>query len=152
MAKWLAGIAASIVAALIIWFLTHEGGPLNPKSDPVEETAVLRIVDIDVTEAQVNGRSHARVSVFNEGEATGESCSVWWFSGSEVAAQLEAGLLASKSAVSGDFGLTPGETEIVELDSLPYTSAGVFRSYLQASCAGFDIVSDDFTREVVVRP
>ena len=28
--KWLAGIAASVTGALIIWWLTHPGGPFNP--------------------------------------------------------------------------------------------------------------------------
>lgn len=35
--KWLAGIAASIIAALVIWWLTHPDGPLNP--DEPEVTA-----------------------------------------------------------------------------------------------------------------
>lgn len=30
MRKWLAGILASIVAAVAVWWLTHPGGPLNP--------------------------------------------------------------------------------------------------------------------------
>jgi hypothetical protein len=30
--KWLAGIVATVIAALIIWYLTKEGGILNPSS------------------------------------------------------------------------------------------------------------------------
>ena len=33
--KWLAGIAASIIAALTIWWLTSPGGPLNPEDPEV---------------------------------------------------------------------------------------------------------------------
>ena len=29
--KWVAGIAASIIAALVVWWLTSPGGPLNPR-------------------------------------------------------------------------------------------------------------------------
>jgi hypothetical protein len=34
--KWLAGIAASIIAALGMWWLTSPGGPLNPEDPEVE--------------------------------------------------------------------------------------------------------------------
>ncbi len=30
MLKWFGGIAASLIVGLLIWFLTHAGGPLNP--------------------------------------------------------------------------------------------------------------------------
>jgi len=34
--KWVAGIAASIIAALTIWWLTSPGGPLNPEEPEVD--------------------------------------------------------------------------------------------------------------------
>ncbi len=105
--KWLAGIAASIIAALIIWFLTHSGGPLNPIPAPVADKPILRIVDVQVTHAPLGGTAHATVKVFNEGKATGEACTVWWYSGSDVGKELASGLNASKAAVSDAFGLPP---------------------------------------------
>ena len=34
LAKWVGGILGSVIAALAIWWLTHPGGPLNPKKPP----------------------------------------------------------------------------------------------------------------------
>lgn len=150
--KWLAGIAASIITALIIWFLTHSGGPLNPAPSPVEDRPVLRIVDFQATNAPLGGTAHATVSVFNEGKATGEACSVWWYSGSDVGKELASGLLASKSAVSYEFGLVPNQTKVVELDSLPYIEPGVFRSYAQVSCMGTNNVSIEYYKDIAVQP
>jgi hypothetical protein len=33
MGKWLAGIAATVIAAVVIWYLTKEGGPFNQLRD-----------------------------------------------------------------------------------------------------------------------
>ncbi len=150
--KWLAGIAASVLAALIIWFLTHAGGPLNPGSPIDASKPILRIVDFQVTDAPLGGTAHAKVAVYNEGEAAGEACTVWWYSGSDVGKELAAGKLASRSAVSHEFGLVPDQTQVVELDSLVYTEPGVFRSYVQASCAGADITSIEYYKDVAVKP
>lgn len=150
--KWLAGIVASVLAALIIWFLTRAGGPLNPGSPIDESKPILRIVDFQVTDAPLGGRAHAKVAVFNEGEAAGEACSVWWYSGSDVGKELAAGRSASQSAVSPEFGLVPNQTNVVELDSLVYTEPGVFRSYVRASCAGMNIVSIEYYKDVAVKP
>jgi hypothetical protein len=150
--KWLAGIAASIIAALIIWFLTHAGGPLNRGTPIAEDKPILRIVDFHVTDAPLGGIAHATVSVFNEGKATGEACRVWWYSGSDVGKELAAGKSASKSATSHEFGLPPGQTSVVEPDSLMYTELGMFRSYVQASCAGADITSTEYYKDVAVKP
>lgn len=150
--KWLAGIAASVLAALIIWFLTRAGGPLNPGAPIAENKPILRIVDFQVSDAPLGGRAHAKVAVFNEGKATGEACTIWWYSGSDVGKELAAGLNASHSSVSHEFGLIPEQTQLIELDSLVYTEPGVFRSYVQASCAGADITSTEYYRDVAVQP
>ena len=148
--KWLAGIAASIITTLVIWYLTHSGGPLNPS--PSDDEPILRIVDFQITDAPLGGRAHATVSVFNEGSVTGEACTVWWYSGTNVARELDEGRGASEAASSYEFGLPPGKTKVVEMDSLPYTEIGEFRSYIQASCSGVDIISIEYYQFVKVRP
>ncbi len=150
--KWLAGIAASVIAALIIWYLTHPGGPLNRGVPIAGDKPVLRIVDFQVTGAPLGGRAHTKVAVFNEGKVTGEGCSVWWYSGSDVGKELAAGKIGSQAATSHDFGFPPGQTSVVEFDSLVYTEPGVFRSYVQASCAGMDITSMEYYKDVAVNP
>lgn len=149
--KWLAGSAASVIAALVIWFLTRAGGPLNPGTPIAEDKPILRIVDFQITNAPLGGTAHTKVAVFNEGKVTGEACTVWWYSGSDVGKELAAGKLASQAATSHEFGLPPGQTNVVEFDSLVYKEPGVFRSYVQASCAGADITSTEYYKDVAVK-
>ena len=94
-----------------------------------EPRPVLKIVDFQVSDAPVGGQARAEVTVFNEGDSTGEFCTVWWYSGSEVAHQLEQGLLPGQAATSEEFGLRPEETRQITVWSLPYGEPGRFRSW-----------------------
>jgi len=44
--KWVAGIAASIIAALVVWWLTSPGGPLNPELEAPHAPAITATGDL----------------------------------------------------------------------------------------------------------
>lgn len=150
--KWLLGILTAVLTGVLVWWLTHPGGPLNPEVPPATPKPVLRIVDVRVTAATVGGRASATVGIYNEGDVTGEACTVWWYSGDTVAHELEQGKNASEATTSREFGITPDQTQQVQLDSGIYTSPGTYGSYFQASCAGTNIVSREYHQDVVVNP
>ena len=70
--KWLGGIMAAVITAVLVWWLTAPGGLLNPKEATQEPRPVLKIVDFQVSDAPVGGQARAEVTVFNEGDSTGE--------------------------------------------------------------------------------
>jgi len=150
--KWLAGIAATIIGAVVIWSLTHPGGLFNPVTPTPQSKPNLKVIDFKVTNAFVGERAQASLTVYNEGDATGEACKVWWYSGSAVGMQLKQGLLPQQAAVSTEFGLRPKETQQISLSSLVYTELGTFRSYAQVECSGVNITSNEFYKDVIVVP
>ncbi len=148
--KWLLGVVTAVLITTLGWWLTHPGGPLNRIQPTPEPKPILRIVDVQVDTAKAGGTAHAAVSIYNEGKVTGEGCSVWWYSGTKVAQELDQGLLPSEAATSNEFGILPGQTQQIELNSLPYSDLGTFRSYLQAQCTGVNITSIEYYVNVVV--
>jgi len=148
--KWLAGILATVLSAAMVWWLTHPGGPLNPAVPPTSPAAVLRIVDVQVSGPAIAGRASAVVSLYNEGQATGEACTLWWYSGEKVAQQLDQGLEPSDATTSQPFGITPGQTRQISVESGAYSRPGMYRSFLEASCVGVDITSMRYYQDVVV--
>ena len=146
--KWLAGILATVLSAVLIWSLTHPGGLLNPEEPTPPQVPVLRIVDVQVSPASVGGVAVA--TVYNEGQVTGEACHLWWYSGDTVARQLEEGMEPSEASQSADFGLTPGQTRTVGVTSRPYSSVGRQGSYLQAFCSGDNVTSIRYFQDVQV--
>ena len=149
--KWLAGLVAAVITAVLVWWLTAPGGLLNPEEATPEPKPVLKIVDFQVSDAPVGGQARAEVTVFNEGDSTGEFCTVWWYSGSEVSRQLEQGLLPGQAATSEEFGLRPQESKQISLWSLVYSEPGRFRSLAEVSCSGTNITSAQFVAYVTVK-
>ena len=144
------GIVGSVVAALLVWWLTSSGGPLNPTPRPPSPPAPLSIVAAKINDARVPGAATAQVTVYNNGTLAGEDCKVWWYSGSAVADELARDRLPSTAAVSEVFGLRPAETRVVDITSLPYTAPGDFDSRLEVSCLGVNFVSGRLARRVRV--
>ncbi|MEP0761363.1 MAG: hypothetical protein HRF48_01355 [Chloroflexota bacterium] len=149
--KGLGGIMAAVITAVLVWWLTAPGGLLNPEDATQAPRPVLKIVDFQVGDAPVGGQARAEVTVFNEGDSTGEFCTVWWYSGSEVAHRLEQGLLPGQAAVSGEFGLRPQESKQITVWSLPYGEPGRFRSLAEVTCSGTNITSAQFVAYVTVK-
>ena len=74
--KWLLGIFTTLCTGLILWWLTHEGGPLNP--------ARPRLTIIDWTFPHepfktdaVAAWYKAEMIIANDGASTAEGCSVY---------------------------------------------------------------------------
>jgi hypothetical protein len=148
--KWVLGILGSVVAALLVWWLTHSGGPLNPLPPAKRAPAPLSIVAVQIADARVPGSATARVTVYNNGTSAGEDCKVSWYSGSDVAAELASNHEPSTSAVSEVFGLRPAETRLVDITSLPYAAPGSFDSLFQVQCLGVNVTSERLARRVRV--
>ncbi len=149
--KWVGGIVAAVMTAVLVWWLTEPGGLLNPQDATQGPRPVLKIVNFQVSEAPVGGKARADITVFNEGDSTGEFCTVWWYSGSEVGRRLEQGLLPGQAAVSEEFGLRPQESRQVTMWSLVYSEPGRFRSMAEVSCSGANVTSAQFVEYVTVK-
>jgi hypothetical protein len=149
-AKWVVSILGSVAAALLVWWLTHSGGPLNPLPPTPTASAPLSIVAVQITDARVPESATAQVSIYNNGTSASEDCKVWWYSGSDVAAELASNHEPSTSAVSEVFGLRPAETRVVTITSLPYTAPGSFDSRIQVCCLGVNVCSERLARRVRV--
>ena len=149
-AKLVTGILGTVTAALLVWWLTHSGGPLNPIPPAKETAAPLSIVAVQIVDARVPGSATASVTVYNNLTSADEDCKVLWYSGSEVAAELASGHEPSTSAVSETFGLRPAETRIVRITSLPYNAPGSFDSRFQVNCLGVNVTSERLARRVRV--
>lgn len=82
MGKWLAGILATICGGVILWWLTHEGGPLNPPRpqppDHVPTPAHITFTAFDAEPARLNSNVRGRFSVYNDGETIAEGCNIYF--------------------------------------------------------------------------
>lgn len=82
MGKWLAGILATICGGVALWWLTHEGGPLNrPKPQPpahIPTSAHIVITAFDAAPTRLNSNIIGRFTVYNDGETTAENCNIYY--------------------------------------------------------------------------
>ncbi len=73
---WLAGVLTTLFTGLILWWLTDEGGPLNPGKPPH-----LAIIAWNYSQPDKNHSayviSEGRLTVHNDGESTAENCAVY---------------------------------------------------------------------------
>lgn len=72
---WVAGIVASVLGGLVLFVLTHEGGPLNPKPDPPTPPMLGEITDVQMGTASPCCTFSVQVKLegFN-----GQTCPVRW--------------------------------------------------------------------------
>ena len=136
MTKWLSGIAATILGGVILWWLTHQGGPLNPTPRPSEPALNVKLTAFDPGSPFVGEGSTGHFTIYNEGDITGQDCKVYWYSGTEVAEELASGKLPQKASVSDPFGLKPKESRELTMQSLVYTGPGQFETEADVSCLG----------------
>jgi hypothetical protein len=147
--KWAAGIIGAVLAGVLIWLLTSPTSPIHQQNPP-EDKPILRIVGINVGTASIAGTASADVKVYNEGSATAEACTVWWYSGGKVAEELDQGLVPSHASTSEPFGLIPDEAKSIAVTSIGYDKPGSYRSEFEVSCSGTDVVSRRFVEYVTV--
>jgi hypothetical protein len=145
---WVGGIAATVIAALVIWWFTHPGGILV--EEPPLPKPILKILEFEASNVYVGEESEASFTVYNEGKTTAEHCTILWYSGSEVGKQLDQGMLPQKATVSHEFGLRPEETKKISMWSLIYNEPGEFNSIAQVECTNGG--SEKFYKVVTVFP
>jgi hypothetical protein len=86
MGKWLGGILATICGGVVLWWLTHEGGPLNrqkpqaplPAHVSIPAHIVITAFDVDPQPAHLNSTFSGRFTVYNDGESTAEDCLIYY--------------------------------------------------------------------------
>jgi hypothetical protein len=73
--KWAAGVAATVIGALLIWGATREGGWFNPTPPPPAPVARVSIVEFDAPFPLTNDENHiATFTIANEGNAVARGC------------------------------------------------------------------------------
>jgi hypothetical protein len=81
MSKWFAGILATICGGVVLWWLTHEGGPLNPaKPQPslrAPTPAHIVFTAFQADPARLNSNIIGRFTVYNDGETIAEGCNIY---------------------------------------------------------------------------
>jgi len=73
--KWFAGVLTTVGTGLVLWWITHQGGPLNPNK-PVH----LAIIAWKYSQGSSIGNlltSPGQITIHNDGESTAENCKVY---------------------------------------------------------------------------
>lgn len=121
--KWLAGILATVIGALIIWFLTSEGGLLNPPEEPD-----LKFLEVEHTNNISPGQSFdLTVRVINESETAAESCTINLYAGRQSFGVNQTPDTPIRQDIRGIGGFAPGETKTVTVTGFdpPFTEPGL---------------------------
>ena len=104
---WIAGVAGSVIAGVVIWALTADDGPLSQPEVPVSP---FQIVDVQLsggdTTYKVGQPIRYTATVVNAGEQAGNGCR---FSASPQRVDVESNV-AHATRAGEPFGLLPGET------------------------------------------
>lgn len=121
--KWVGSILAGVIVSLIIWFLTNEGGPLNPAPEPD-----LKFLELNQVAAVAPGQSfELEIMLFNEGAATAENCTVNLYSGRHTF-RVNMGVPDTpiRQDIRGIGGITPSERKSITVMGIdpPFISAG----------------------------
>jgi hypothetical protein len=71
--KWIAGIAATVIGGVLVWWLTSAGGPFDPQSPEIGIAALSPTPVVNVGQA-----ASAGLTVRNDGDAAARRCKVLW--------------------------------------------------------------------------
>lgn len=114
--KWIAGIAAAVLTALVVAWLTSPSPPPPKKCDVV-------IKEINRPQMFVNKKEKFTFNVINQAEVTATDCQIHW----------ESKKWDSKQT-SGSFGLGPGESRDVSIWSKEFKEDGLFETIAHVKC------------------
>lgn len=139
--KFVLGVAGSVVAAVIAFFLISPGGVLNPKPSPVPAEA--RITAFNGPNYSAVGEIPTRsFTVYNGGEEAAEMCEIFWYPfgekthGGDIVLSEQFTLLANQTK---DFTLTGYSG---------YTEAAIFDETADVFCELTDYHSPEVRRVV----
>lgn len=136
--KWVLGIAASVIAALVTGYLTDWfgiGGPAN--------RAIVRVVAFEQYGNVSSQAPSATITVENEGKKTAENCVINWTPG------MNGSFGVPYQATSTAFALDLDGRQAVNLESR-YTYGGTGTFYGKAWAACSNAVSPADTATVFV--
>ncbi len=129
-------ILVAVIGAVIVFYLTHPGGPLNPQQKPVAD---LYIANTELVEARVGQGAVMRFKVYNGGDAFAVGCAVYWESGEEFSQRYETNTLEPNTSyrftTSERVDLKPSETTFITSTSVPYEQPGHKYSRIFVGCA-----------------
>ena len=141
MNKFVVGIAASVAAAVIAFFLVGPGGVFNP--DDPKRPAEARITAFNGPDYSSVGEVPVRkFTVYNGGESAAEMCNIFWnpFGPDPQVAD---------SVLSEEFTLKPGEARDISVQAdRSYDTAAVFDEGAKVFCEASDYRSPVVTRVV----
>ena len=132
--RWIAGISATVIGALIVWWLTQPGGLLNRK----QHILILAFAPSSLVAIPSQPLS-AHAEVYNDGNVPAQQCRVKWdIRGSK-----------SEPALTDVFGLRPenGREFTLQQAGVP-DSPGTYNSSASVECKGFG--SDPFSVQIKV--
>lgn len=142
--KWVGGIVGTIITGVVVWWLTHSGGPLNPIKPPVEpEEPKPRVV---ITEFHVDEpviippdkTTKATITVYNENNITASQCKILWSSHGKNFSPIE----------MHDFGLPPNKSKTLIINSGIYRETGLYKSFVYVKCK--NCTSDTVDKDISV--
>jgi hypothetical protein len=133
MGKWIAGIVAAVIAAVIGAWMMSPGGPLNPQKPDVT------ITSFNVQNGVAGNAVNAYFEAENDGDGTAQACVVLWYSHGYD--------FDPRRSVS--FGLSPGESQSLTVTSWVYDTSGVYTSYARIVCAN-DASDQDWSSQVLI--
>jgi hypothetical protein len=129
--KWVAGILASIIAAVAIWWLTREGGPLNPAPEKPAPTGAIVITDAFFGEIFAAAPIDATFTIYNQGDTAAEECGLYWSS-----EYLASGVSIQNAwPAQPIFGLPPGASRTLAVHSEPLGDPGEYTFRYTVACA-----------------
>jgi hypothetical protein len=137
MDKWLAGVAATVVATVVTAFVTNWfgiGAAPTPEDVPTSEVApnraVARIVAFNQSGSRVGQLPAAEITVENRGKKTAENCIVHWRSGIVFASGLP------QAVASQEFPLQASQSLTVRLFSpIRWTAGGLASATAWIACS-----------------
>jgi hypothetical protein len=143
--KFVIAVAASVVAAVIGYFLIGPGGLFNP--DPPKRSAEARITAFNGPNYSSVGQTPMRsFTVYNGGEEAAEMCSIFW---NPFGPDPE----VADSVLSSEFTLKPGETKDMSITAdRAYAEQAIFDEGASVFCEASDYHSPAVTRVVNTHP
>jgi hypothetical protein len=132
--KWLAGVAAAVVATVITAFVTDWFGLGGERPSDDRESApaqaVARITAFNQSGSRVGEQPEAEITVENQGTTTAENCVVHWKSGIVFTAGVP------QEVPSEEFPLQAGETSTVSLSApATWTRGGLMTATAWVACS-----------------
>jgi hypothetical protein len=72
--KWLFGLIGAVVTGLLVWYLTHAGGPLNPQPKPPPKEPAITITAFRLPIVLQTNNPEGTFTITNEGDAVARQC------------------------------------------------------------------------------